>query len=238
MNPERREELQDKVYEFMGKKHYSYLYGAANSFNSLGKILFGRKPKAHCFLVDNAKIAELKAAAKAEPGAPERLSTNDVLTSAYGKASQARLLIMAADFKGRIEGTTHSDAAQYHAALIFDPEGYAAPASIREALAGPPPLSRARLPGFCGSMGARLGLITSWASLKSLRIPACELHLHTPCEATSGMIVAAQDDTCIVFNPQPGKIAMLCVTKQLSAAQLMAAMPFEGPLAPNMWSNV
>jgi len=237
MNPTRQEALQDKVYECMGRKEYAFLNGSANMWNALGKIMFGKNPKAYCFLVDDAKLSEAKAAAKAQPEAPDRISANDVLTSAFGKLCQSRLLIMAADFKGRIEGTSITDAAQYHAALLLDAEGYGSPATIRKALMGPPPLSRATLPTFWKAQGSRLGLITSWAALKTLSIPSCELSLHTPCTETSGMVVKSQEDTCIVFNPKPGKIAMLCMTTKLSPDELMAALPFEGPLNSAMWKH-
>ena len=237
MNPTRQEALQDKVYEYMGRKEYAFLNGAANMCNALRKVFFGKNPKAYCFLVDDAKLSEAKAAAKAKPDAPDRISANDVLTSAYGKVCQSSLLIMACDFKGRIEGTSATDAAQYHAALLLDADGYGSPASIRKALMGPPPLSRAALPTFWKAQGSRLGLITSWAALKSLSIPSCQLTLHTPCEQTSGLVVKAQDDTCIVFNPKPGKLAMLCMTTKLSPDELMAALPFEGPLNPFMWEH-
>ena len=73
-------------------------------------------------------------------------------------------------------------------------------------------MSSAALPGCCGGgLGAKTGLITSWAALKELKIPSCELKLHTPCVEIRGMVVNCQDDTCVVFNPQPGKIAMLCM---------------------------
>ena len=142
---------------------------------------------------------------------------------------------MACDFKGRIQGTSAEDAAQYHGALLFDESSYAEPAAIRNALSGPPPCSKAALPGCCEGLKCKTGLITSWAAFKDLAIPDCTLTLHTPCEQASGMVTKAQDDTCIVFNPRPGKIAMLCISNKLSADELMAALPFEGPLAPKMW---
>merc|ERR1712046_216911 len=96
--------------------------------------------------------------------------------------------------------------------------GYGEPSSIRKALIGPPPLSRTGpLPGCCGSMGLKVGLITSWAAFKNLTIPSCTLTLHMPCGQTTGLVVKGQDDTCIVFNPRPGKIAMLCMSKGVSA---------------------
>jgi hypothetical protein len=308
MDTKRRDDLRGRVNEYMGKKHYAYLNGAGMLFNALGKVLFGKEPTPYCFIVDDEKLKALRAEAKAKPGAPEKISANDVLTSSYGRVCGSRMLIMAADFKGRIDGTKLEDAAQcvhtpwdpttthpmgpsslmwgsasrmaslsitpwprtelgalgagvlrlcraslthltrrcvhgsplttrrYHAGMLLDEQGYGEPASIRNALTGPPPLSRCAIPsGCCASMGLKVGLITSWAALKDLQIPGCMLKLHTPCEQTTGMVVKGQEDTCIVFNPRPGKIAMLCMSKTLSGAELMAGLPFEGPLAPKMW---
>ena len=173
MKTERSDELRAAVDNYMGKAHFAYLNGAANGFGAIGKILFGKNTKAYCFLVDDAKLAKAKAAERAKPGAPERLSANDVLTSAYGRACKSGLLIMACDFKGRIPGTSAEDAGQYHAALLLDESGYGEPAAIRNALSGPPPCSRAALPGCCAGLKCKTGLITSWAVFKDIAIPEC-----------------------------------------------------------------
>ena len=107
MDPRRKEELAEKPKEFMGMAHYAYLNGGTNALNGLGKIAFGKNPKAHCFLVDDAKLNAAKAEAKAKPGAPERISSNDVLTSAFASLCKSRVFIMAVDFKGKIEGTVN-----------------------------------------------------------------------------------------------------------------------------------
>ena len=44
------------------------------------------------------------------------------------------------------------------------------------------------------------------------------------------MIVNSQDDTCLVFNLRPGKLAMLCICKTVTSSQLIEAMPFAGAL--------
>ena len=53
------------------------------------------------------------------------------------------------------------------------------------------------------------------------------------------MIVNSQDDTCVVFNPRPGKLAMLCIYMQdgdvVTAHRLIEAMPFAGALNEKMW---
>ena len=61
----------------------------------VGKVFFGKNPIAHCFLVDDAKLEARRAEEKAKPGAPERISANDVLTSAFGNVCGSKLLIMA-----------------------------------------------------------------------------------------------------------------------------------------------
>ncbi len=119
---------------------------------------------------------------------------------------------------------------------MLDRNGYGEPAAIRTALSGTPPLSNCELPqGFREGLGCSTGMITSWAALKDLDIPSCTLALHTPCAPTSGMVVKSQNDTCIVFNPKPGKIAMLCMCTSVGSKGLLASLPFQGPLSDKMW---
>ena len=130
MSTARRDDLRERVTEYMGKKHYAYLTSMGATFNGLGKVMFGKAPTAHCFLVDGAKLDAMRQAEKAKPGAPERISANDVLTSCFGKTCGSKLLIMACDFRGRIEGTKVEDAGQYHAGLLLDETGYGEPATM------------------------------------------------------------------------------------------------------------
>ena len=92
MKTERSDQLREAVDIYMGKSQLAYLNGATNAFNALGKIGFGKTPTAHCFLVDDAKLKLMKEEEKAKPGAPTRLSANDILTSGYGRACKSRLL--------------------------------------------------------------------------------------------------------------------------------------------------
>ena len=52
-------------------------------------------------------------------GAPERISANDILTSTFASLCKSRVFIMAVDFKGKIEGTAPTDAAQYHSGFLY-----------------------------------------------------------------------------------------------------------------------
>ena len=81
-------------------------------FCALGAIMFGPSPAVHCFAVDAARLTEAREVAKA---AGQGVSANDVLTPGVGNVCAPRLLTMACDFKGKIEGPTHEMAGNYHA---------------------------------------------------------------------------------------------------------------------------
>merc|ERR1712046_109246 len=121
--------------------------------------------------------------AKAQPGAPAKISMNDVLTSNYGNLVKPRVLTMAIDFRGKIAGLSEKDAGNYHSGLLYDKNGYATPSAIRESLTGPLPLSRVTLPGCCSAMFCRQATITNWASMTKgeFSIAGCNQTLQLPC---------------------------------------------------------
>lgn len=239
LNPERKQAMSDRVPEYVGAKHYKYMTASVpNVLNSVGSLIRGKKVTSHCFLVDEEKLSIAKKEAESQGCAlPEgvHVSTNDVITSGFGKVMKPRLLTMAMDFKGRIEGLSREDAGNYHAGIILDPDSYAEPSIIRQAVTGPPPCSRAALPGCCTAMRCRLAIITSWAGFKGIEIPECKQTMHCPAVDISGMVAKAQDSLCIVFNPTPGKTAILCCVKSVKAKDIMAGLPLAGPLSAKMW---
>ena len=201
---------------------------------AVGSIFFGKHPTVHCFLVDDAKLSAARKEAAASGSL--KVSANDVLTSGFGTVCRPRLLTMAIDFKGRIEGLTLQDAGNYHGGLLFDETAYCSPAAIRKCLSGPPPFSRAKLPeSFSKAMKAKVAMITSWAGLRGLAIPGSTLNFHCPCMAISGMLAKAQDSMCIVFNPRPAQLAMLLLVKSVGSKELMAGLPLKEPLSAKMW---
>ena len=142
---------------------------------------------------------------------------------------------MACDFKGRIDGLTTSDAGNYHLGLYFDPQGYAQPGGIRSAIKSAAPMSRAALPGCCEGTFCRTAIITSWAGFKGLDVPGCNQTMHVPCADIASVLMKALDGTAIVFNPRPGKLAVLCCVKGVEPSELRAAMPLGDALDPKLW---
>ena len=240
LNTTRKQELSDKVPEWVGKKHYAYMTGSiGNTLNAIGCLLFGKMPASFCFMIDDNKLKAAKEKAKdATPDLPDgmHISTNDVLTSGFAVVCKPRLLTMAMDFKGRIDGLKREDAGNYHAGIMLDPKSYTQPGEIRKAVAGPAPCSRASLPACLTATTCRTAIITSWAGFKGLLdIPGCTQTMHCPIADTASMLVKAQNALCIVFNPQPGRTAMLCCVKSTTPAQLTRGLPIEGPLSLRMW---
>ena len=192
----------------------------------------------HCFLIDKKKLVDAKEKAKEGPNAPEFVSTNDILTSTFGRTTNARLLTMAMDFRGRVDGLTKKTAGCYHAGLLFDPDAYSTPGNIRQALAGPAPQSRvASFPSCCGSVfGNWTALISNWgsASKGNYDIPGCEHLLHIPYVQTNDMPV----DFSIVFKPRKGETAvMLGFQYGKNVVDIAKAqMPIGQTLSENMFS--
>mmetsp|Transcript_9541 Transcript_9541/g.11796 ORF Transcript_9541/g.11796 Transcript_9541/m.11796 type:complete len:493 (-) Transcript_9541:422-1900(-) len=99
-------------------------------------------------------------------------STNDILTSSFGKATKSRLLLMAINLRQRVRGVGDADAGNYETCVIYDPPGYARPELVRQSFQ--PPLFRrvgGALPSFFELARCRLAMITSWA------FPAFEANL-------------------------------------------------------------
>ena len=264
--PMRKQECYDKIPDVVGKKQHAYMMGdVGNICNALGKLMCGSKPVAHCFIVDDDKLKVAREQAAASFGG--QCSANDVLTSGeqlssplsslfplfsspcfglarvvpiagFANAVKPRLLNMAVDFKGRIDGLSTNDAGNYHLGIYFDPQGYASPGSIRGALKSSPPMSRAALPGCWEGTFCKTAIITSWAGFKGLDMPGCTQTMHVPCADIAGLLVKALDATAIVFNPQPDKIAILCCVKGVEPSQLRAAMPLGDALDPKLWPVV
>lgn len=190
LSPERAD-YTEKVKEVLGAKEYKYMASPALAINVVGSMMFGRKSTPHAFLVDEEKVAEAKAAGSAELGRDGQfVSTNDVLTSTFGNASRARILMMAINWRGRIPGAKDTDAGNYEAVVCYDPDSYRTPACIRKSFTSAPGrvqrVPARRLPGFCENTYLRISSITTWVfpsftgELQLLPDEATPVHMHLP----------------------------------------------------------
>ena len=185
-------------------------------FNMITTLKFGPKMKASAYFVDNEKIKVFKAKAKEEGAA--FVSTNDIVTSSWGAATNARLLAMAINFRGRIEGAENTMAGNYESVLWLDPVTMKSPAKVRQVLSGKPPYKSIEtpMPGFRELCRSRNMLITSWASFaEELVIEGCSQGLHVPCYELARLPF----DIAIVFVPYPGQLGLMYFSRTYGDAE-------------------
>ncbi|KAJ1482614.1 hypothetical protein T484DRAFT_1803376 [Baffinella frigidus] len=139
----------------------------------LSKLLGANRKQGMCFL-DDAWVAREKRAAAAG-GLVEFVSTNDVVTSTFLRASRADEAWMAVNFRGRIPGVGEAHAGNYESMIRYRPADYASPALIRQSVgvlrrASQPPTA---LPSSLGHLGCNhYALVTNWATFaKELHVP-------------------------------------------------------------------
>jgi len=204
----------------IGEKEHKWLFGAPHFAVAIAGMISGKKTKAHAFLVDQARVAEGKAAAKAAGAA--FVSTNDLLTSSFASLVDARLCMMAINLRGRVEGLDPSDAGNYEGMLLLDRETYGSPAAVRATLQSGPPFGgtcSTPLPGVCGGIFSQIAQITNWSTFsKDLLFDGCDERLHLPI-VDLGMIPY---ECSIIFRPSPGKLGVLYLTKKYQRSHFAA----------------
>ena len=222
MEPLRVTEYEARESEWTGKADFDWLSGGALIKGMLTGLLCDPKAKWCCYFVDEAKVARAKEAAAKDGGVPY-VSTNDVLTSHFCRATAARCVMMVINFRDKIAGLALGDghAGCYEGCLLLDGANYDSAAGVRKCLSAGVPYTR-RTPseplpqGCCSS--CPMAFITSWASFPfELAFDGLsKQQLHLPCMAMPDMM-----DVAIVFKPTPGKLGMLYLAKRATPDKLL-----------------
>lgn len=237
MIEERDESLRKDLPHMVGPMQYKHMTSPScgTYMNFLGYALFSKKSSPECFYLDKEKLNALKESAKGKNGV-EYVSTNDIITSGFGKTVKAKLLTMGMDFRGRINGLTKRHAGNYHLGVLWDHEGYATPHAIRGALNGEPPYSRAEnLPGCSSCQGNWNAMISNWSSISkgAVNLPKCEQTLSIPYVNVNEAIV----DMCVVFNAKPGQVAIMVFLHNHSLEDLRRELPVGGCVSKEMFAQ-
>lgn len=223
LDPVRVAEYEKRESEWTGRSDFKWLSSFGLVKGMLSGYLFGPKSRWVCMEIDEEKVQRAKSAA-VESGAVPFVSTNDIVTSHFANASNARVAMMVINMRDKIPTLQLGDdhAGCYEACLLLDPDNYAVPAGIRACLARKePPYTRAtqsKLPGVCGS--CPMAFITNWASfawtLDTAALDIEEQLLHLPC-----MDMPDCMDVAIVFQSRPGKLAVIYLAKRATPDKLM-----------------
>jgi hypothetical protein len=209
----------------------------------------------HVFLVDHARVDAQKAAVAALPeGESAKISTNDVLTSAFGRTVHARLLQMVVNWRGRLAGIGVRHAGNYESRLLLDEGGgYGTPQRVRAALAAAERAGSLQGAAAAGekSTGARSctwraqpmplwlsffrhrhARMTSWVRCqRPLNLPGCTFVAHTPAGDLSVLLRYIPYDLMIVFRVQPAQLGVMVLSREFSRDHYLQHMPLKDSLA-------
>lgn len=134
----------NKSMEAIGSKESKYLSSFSFLLCCLKSMLFGGKAKLDARYIDENLIKEWKDSAH-----DGFISTNDIVTSTFAKATNSDLLLMAINLRNRVEDAKEDDAGNYSLVVLHDKESSATPSGVRQLLNDGPPFTRKndKLPG-------------------------------------------------------------------------------------------
>jgi len=222
LNATRKQEYTAKQIEAQGQEDYNFMFHRLVPKSILG--LLSQGDTICCLKVDKARMAAAKEAAmKENPHGVRYISSNDVLTSCFGKLTGARLNAMAMSFRGRLEGLEEDDMGNYETSLMSDSEVYARPTDLRHALQSGPPfrLRGQPLPGMWELIQSKVAAGSNWAGFAgSLTIAGVPQGLHLPL-----LPAKAPLDIMCIFQSRPGELAIFILAKGISREQIVDVMP-------------
>ena len=124
-------------------------------------MMCGSKANIEARYIDQDKIISSKE--KVKDGF---VSTNDILTSSFARATKVDILLMAINLRNRVKGTNEKDAGNYESVILHDSTSASTPQALRKTLTGGAPFKRdgnMALPGFFKTTRSKVALITNWS---------------------------------------------------------------------------
>lgn len=219
----RKQDAADKIIDVVGQKSFKFFHSAPFILNLLNGAIFGKKTKSHGFYVDPEKISKVKNQVKESPASGvDFISTNDILSSSFAKATDSRICIMAVNLRSWVKDIGSNDAGNYAGGLLFDNEVSSQPTKIRKSFqAGLPVPSTAKpLPKFREAMKCKFSLISSWSDFQeSHDLEKCQQLLHLPLYDSKK---AFPLDSAVVFKARPNELAVMYFTKTVGQEKFLS----------------
>ncbi|MBC9915289.1 hypothetical protein [Chitinophaga varians] len=229
----RKQAAANRVVEVVGQQSFKFFHSVPFILNLVKGAMFGKKTKCHAFYVAPEKISQAKSRINGNHAeGVEFVSTNDILSSSFAKATGSRLCIMAVNLRSWIKDIDSNDAGNYAGGLLFDDETCARPANIRKAFQAGLPISAAAkpYPKFGEALSCRLSLISSWNDFqKSHDLDGCEQVLHLPLYDAKA---AFPLDSAVVFKAKPEKLAVMYFTKTVEREKILSHCELGDPVSP------
>ena len=156
----RKHSFVPKSLESIGKKEHKFLTSFSFTLSCIKSMMFGSKARVDAQYIDVEKVNELKL-----KNIHEFISTNDILTSSFARATRSDILMMAINLRKRVKEADEMDAGNYSLVVLHDSKSAATPSGIRQSLSESPFVRKGGvpLPGFFKTVNAKAAMITNWA---------------------------------------------------------------------------
>ncbi len=228
----RKQQAADKVVDVVGQRSFKFFHSAPFILNLLKGAIFGKKTKYYGFYVAPERIKQAKGEVNGSAAAGvDFVSTNDILSSSFARATGSRICIMAVNLRSWIKDIASNDAGNYAGGLLFDDETCARPANIRKAFQTglPIPTTAKPFPKFGEALRCKLSLISSWSDFQeSHDLEGCEQRLHLPLYDAKA---AFPLDTAVIFKAKPEKLAVIYFTKTVERDRFLSQCEVGDPVS-------
>lgn len=208
LNPKRNQSYTTEAA--VGKADSRFLASKAKIFNALFGWVFGPKSSVFAYNIDKEAIQATKIKFTPSASIPF-ISTNDIVCSAFMRATKPRLCLMAINFRSRYPGLTNNDAGNYEGVMFYDKGIYNSPENIRKSLQGNLPYkTRTKpFPGVTETLRMNCAIISNWSSFAiNFVVDDTQFDLHIPILPTK-----LPSDTMIIFKSRPNTTALLVLSK-------------------------
>lgn len=234
----RKHDIVSEAKKAMGEKEAAFANSTAVICNVIGGMMCGKKPLIESYRIDADKVNTIKQQATNNTLGVDFVSTNDVLTSSFGNATNADFLLMPVNFRDRLSNFNALDAGNYEGALVFGKEDYQRPTQIRATLnAGPPTnpnylrggvRNPKPLPGCSGACCGQMTMLTNWCFpfWEELKLEGCEQLLHLPLIDVN----LVPFDVSVVYKPGAGQAALMFMVRSLDSDGLINGLPLGDPI--------
>ena len=231
MNATRKHEITQERDQCMGIEESKWGKAGSTICNVVCSMLCSTKKVTIVnHFIDSNKIALAKSKAKQESAFESFVSTNDVITSSFGHAVSAKVMVMPINLREKMEKYTNNDAGNYEGALVLTAQDYQQASFIRKTLSSYPPAFKREtmtsLPTGCANFNARLAMCISWLFpvFNELRLDGCEQMLHMP-HCDTKMIPF---ETAVVYRPRANQTAIAFFVRSCGGESLKSMMPIGG----------
>ena len=225
---ERIHTFSETMKDRCGRKELEWADSTSTALLFTFTMMCNSAAKCFAFYLDEERVKQAKAE-EAAAGGVEYVTTNDILTSGFFNATNARIGMMGYDCRNKLDKIDGDLAGNYVTALVMDSEIFGSPASLRNMYAAPPgtPFTTVKkpLPAFpncCGGNG-NFALVTNWSSFAQtlIEFDGCELDVHLPIQHPDYCVY----DLMIPFSVGTGKKGVMIWTVNADEAGLREALP-------------